>query len=162
MTTLYRPSAPVKSTRRFGAGILDATPPAPLAAPAGRPWEVGVRAALASLGYAPCDADAGVFWVESRGRVDACPVVRRGDWAAVNAAVVLPAAPADADADVEAPPARPRRFYEPTLEERSEWAAECDRVDRERARGARRRSLGMILPDLAGVLARTSLAGHDA
>jgi hypothetical protein len=37
-------------------------------------------------------------------------------------------------------PGRPRRF-EPTVEERSQWAAECDRLGRERASAALNRRL---------------------
>ena len=81
----------VKAVNRvFGEGIIE-----PAEAPSwdrpessfwtrSLPWVVDVRSALRSEAYTPVAIGAALAWVESRGKIDGCPVIEVQDWPIVN------------------------------------------------------------------------------
>jgi hypothetical protein len=86
------------------------------------PWAHEVISYLESLGYdAICNREAAVAWIQHRGRIDACPVVEREDWPAVNA-IVCRARPTP----VEPEPTSDLPF-EPSSADRLWWAVNSNR-----------------------------------
>ena len=81
----------VKAVNRvFGEGIIE-----PAEAPSwdrpessfwtrSLPWVVDVTSALRSEAYTPVAIGAALAWVESRGKIDGCPVIEVQDWPIVN------------------------------------------------------------------------------
>lgn len=133
MTILFDARRPVKSARNFGLGLVEPSP---------------APAHVRMTGDELAAVDARIALVKAMG----------DDWRARFG-------------DPEPAPA-PRAF-EPSPGDRAWWAAESDRltaarvnrrVDRRAAESAALDSLtlGLIPRDLAAVIARTSLVGHDA
>jgi hypothetical protein len=164
-----KPTRPLRLVRRyFGEGILDE--------PSEPTWAPAVRPLMAEMGYTSQAVSTAIEWIGTHGNLDTCPDVEPADALLIDGLVrkaLQASLEASADAqvgwDVEGHPSTwpasvDAHVYVPTDSERSWWAQMIDNdINAEAsARSVDNLQRGLIAPDVAERIARTSLVGHQS